>query len=102
MNINSLSIYSFEYKKIYVGFSGGADSTALLLLLHADVINSSHNNFHFEAVHFEHGLRGEESLRDAQWCKKFCEDRNIPFKIVSFNTLNIGSRLLSHQMKRLH
>lgn len=99
MNINSLSIYSFEYKKIYVGFSGGADSTALLLLLHADAINSSHNNFHFEAVHFEHGLRGEESLHDAQWCKKFCEDRNIPFKIVSFNTLKDSENLEAEARK---
>ena len=99
MNINSLSIYSFEYKKIYVGFSGGADSTALLLLLQADSINSSHNNFHFEAVHFEHGLRGEESLRDAQWCKNFCESRNIPFKIISFNNLTDSENLEAEARK---
>ena len=85
MNINSLSIYSYEFKKIYVGFSGGADSTALLLLLQAAATNSSQNTFKFEAVHFEHGLRGQESLDDAKWCQQFCEFRRIPFKIVPFN-----------------
>lgn len=85
MNINSLSVYSYEFEKIYVGFSGGADSTALLLLLQAASTNSSLSTFKFEAVHFEHGLRGEESLRDAEWCKKFCEDRKIPLSIVPFN-----------------
>ena len=85
MNINSLSIYSYEFDKIYVGFSGGADSTALLLLLQAAATNSSQNTFKFEAVHFEHGLRGEESLHDAQWCREFCETRKIPLKVVAFN-----------------
>lgn len=85
MNINSLSIYSYEFDKIYVGFSGGADSTALLLLLQAVATTSSQHTFKLEAVHFEHGLRGEESLCDAEWCRIFCETRKIPLKVVSLN-----------------
>lgn len=58
--------------KIYVGFSGGADSTALLLALqqcHANVI----------AVHFNHGIRGNEADEDEKWCQAFCEQRQINF-----------------------
>ena len=82
VNINSLSIYSFQYEKIIVGFSGGADSTALLLLLQAAAENSSVSSFKLEAVHFEHGLRGEESRNDAEWCLAFCDQRHIPVSIV--------------------
>lgn len=68
----------YRGKKLRVGFSGGADSTALLLLLlkwgwHPELL---------EAVHFEHGLRGCESTEDAIWCRDFCVKRNIPFTMV--------------------
>lgn len=67
---------------ILAGFSGGADSTALLLLLQKEV-----NQFGIilKAVHFEHGLRKNESLKDAEWCKKFCEVRGIEFNRISLN-----------------
>lgn len=95
MNINSLSIYSYEFEKIYVGFSGGADSTALLLLLQAAATNSSQNTFKYEAIHFEHGLRGEESKQDAEWCRKFCEERKIPLQVVNFNMNPDGDNIES-------
>lgn len=59
-------------RRVRVGFSGGADSTALLLLvrgLHADV----------EAVHLHHGLRGPAADGDALWCERFCAERDIRF-----------------------
>ncbi len=56
-----------------VGFSGGADSTALLLgMLQANVGD-------FTAVHFHHGLRGVEADADEAWCRTFCAARSIPF-----------------------
>lgn len=78
------------FKKIYVGFSGGADSTALLLLL---AESAECADFSLEAVHFEHGIRGSESLEDALWCRNFCENRNIPFRRIDLemgrNTANL-------------
>jgi len=85
LNINSLSLYPFRFKKIYVGFSGGADSTALLLLLKAAAENSAISSFKIQAVHFEHGIRGFESRENARWCEKFCSLYNIPFKMVSLD-----------------
>ena len=59
-------------QSIRVGFSGGADSTALLLLL-AETFPR------IEAVHLHHGLRGDAADADAAWCEAFCRRRGIPF-----------------------
>ena len=69
--------------KIYVGFSGGADSCALLLALQSV---APELNITLKAVHFEHGIRGAESLCDADWCTKFCLERQIEFQKISLNT----------------
>ncbi len=72
-------------KSLRVGFSGGADSTALLLLL----LKWGWLPEELHAVHFEHGLRGEASRNDAEWCRNFCRERHIPFTLVE---LNLGER----------
>ncbi|OGV57508.1 MAG: tRNA lysidine(34) synthetase TilS [Lentisphaerae bacterium GWF2_50_93] len=72
-------------KNIYSGFSGGPDSTALLILLNDE---SKRLGFHLKAVHFEHGLRGKEGVADAGWCRKFCEFRNIDFMGISLDVNN--------------
>jgi tRNA(Ile)-lysidine synthase len=64
-------------ERVCVGFSGGADSTALLFLF-AD--NAERLGVAVEAVHFEHGIRGDASLADAEWCRCFCS--------VSYPTLS--------------
>ena len=73
------------YDEIYVGFSGGSDSTALLLIF-AELAKS--HSLKLTAVHFEHGLRGEESLADAQWSRNFAKARNINYLEYSLNVLN--------------
>ncbi len=74
----------YRHRRLRIGFSGGADSTALLLLL---------LKWHFdasllEAVHFEHGLRGEVSCADAKWCEDFCKKLNVRFTLVELDLLN--------------
>ena len=62
-------------RKYWVGFSGGADSTALLLALHRtrDQLAAP-----FHAIHFHHGLNPEaDSWLD--FCRDFCRSRDIPF-----------------------
>ena len=71
-----------RFEKIYIGFSGGADSTALLLVMQKQ---AEKKNFSIEAVHFEHGIRGKASCEDAKWCRNFCELRNIPFKQIDLH-----------------
>lgn len=64
--------------RIVVGFSGGADSVCLLLML-AEL--REYVDFSYCAVHVEHGIRGEESLRDAAFTEEFCKNREIPFYV---------------------
>lgn len=65
--------------RILTGFSGGADSTALLQLLweYGQACGIS-----VCAVHVNHGIRGEEAVRDQRFCEAFCREREIPLKIV--------------------
>jgi tRNA(Ile)-lysidine synthase len=65
--------------RILVGFSGGADSTALLQFLWK---YSKEQSISILAVHVNHGIRGEEALRDQRFCEAFCRERNIPFQSV--------------------
>lgn len=56
--------------------SGGPDSMALL-----DCLRSLAPLFSCSVVcvHFEHGIRGQESLDDAEFVSSWCEEHNIPF-----------------------
>ena len=62
-----------------VALSGGADSVALLLCL-------KELGYRVEAVHCNFNLRGEESLRDEQFCENLCQRENIPLHKVHFDT----------------
>ncbi len=57
---------------VIVGLSGGADSCALLLSLHKLGCNVT-------ALHVNHGIRGEEALRDEDFARSLCASLSIPF-----------------------
>lgn len=58
--------------------SGGADSMCLLHLLWS---GREQRGISVAAAHFEHGLRGEESLRDAAFVEDWCRERGIPLRL---------------------
>ncbi len=66
--------------RVCVGFSGGADSTALLYFLWK---LGQARGFETRALHVNHGIRGEEALRDQKFCENFCQEHAIVFKAVS-------------------
>lgn len=66
-------------KKLYCSFSGGSDSLALLHLLY---FWREKVPFFLSAIHFEHGFRGGDSIRDAEFCRKKCEEMQIPFSCI--------------------
>lgn len=58
-------------KSVLVGFSGGADSTLLLTLL------AKESGIRVAAAHLNHGIRGEEALRDENFCIDYCKKLGI-------------------------
>lgn len=56
--------------------SGGADSMCLLSILNEYAHSGA---IRLAAAHFDHGLRGEESDRDAEFVRLFCSEYDIPF-----------------------
>ena len=65
--------------RVTVALSGGADSTALLLAL-AEL--SRDKGFTVSAFHVNHCIRGEESDRDEQFCRRVCLDMGVAFESV--------------------
>ena len=56
--------------------SGGPDSLALVDLMQG---LQEELKFDLQVAHLDHGLRGEEALRDAAFVRDFCAERRLPF-----------------------
>ena len=63
---------------VITGVSGGADSVCPLLVLQKLAAELS---ISIEAVHINHGIR-TEAAGDAEFVRRLCEDRGIPFHLV--------------------
>ncbi len=63
---------------VLIGLSGGADSVALTRLM---LLGRDRGQVRPEAVHVNHGLRGEESDRDEQFVRNICREWEIPLHV---------------------
>lgn len=68
-----------QNSKILVALSGGADSVALLRILHS-------LGYKCEAAHCNFHLRGKESDRDEMFVRQLCQQYHIPLHIIDFDT----------------
>ena len=64
---------------VFVGLSGGADSTALLLIL-------KELGYRLHAMHCNFHLRGEESDRDQTFVEELCRQQDVPLSVHHFQT----------------
>ncbi len=65
---------------VVAGISGGADSVCLLAML---TESRARLDFSLTAVHVEHGIRGQESLRDASFVENLCREWQVDCRICS-------------------
>lgn len=70
---------------IVVAVSGGADSMALLHFLYT-------HNYALTVVHVNHGIRGEEARRDADFVRAVCEKWKIPFVLHAVNVPELAEK----------
>lgn len=75
--------------RLIAGVSGGADSVCLLLLLKE---LSREMEFSLTAVHVEHGIRGEESRRDADFTLDLCRQYDIPCELFEVHAEEYAER----------
>ena len=79
-----MDLKKFSGKKICVAISGGQDSVALLHYLKTQ---EKACGYSLSAVHCEHGIRGKESLLDAEFVQEFCRRLGVPCVVKSENCI---------------
>lgn len=75
---------------VLVGCSGGADS---MLLLNYFLSVKQKMGLKLIVAHVEHGIRGKESLDDAEFVKDFCLDNGIEFHLLSIDAVKESKKL---------
>lgn len=70
---------------VVAGVSGGADS---MLLLHYLIQKRDELNLKLLVANVEHGIRGNESIRDSEFVKSFCKKNNVDFVCKSINAVD--------------
>ena len=80
-----------------VGFSGGADSTALL---HAMCSIRDHLRAPVSAIHVNHGLHGDAPQWQAR-CKNFCDQLEVDLTSVDINPTGDSGKGLEAEARQL-
>lgn len=75
--------------RVVVGVSGGADSVCLLYILS---LYRSEVSFELQAVHVEHGIRGDESLADAAYTQELCRRLEVPCTVCPVPIVQIAEK----------
>ena len=94
----------FDDQTIVAAISGGADSTALLLVLE-DLRNRKKLNLRIIIAHYNHNLRGADSEQDARFVQALTERYDFEFakgigKIAAPGNLEQNARIERYQFLR--
>ncbi len=73
MKIN-LAEFINKNETVAVALSGGSDSMALLHYMHK---NAKDYGFNVIAINVEHGIRGEQSKKDTEFVKNYCDNLGV-------------------------
>ncbi len=84
-NLPSEVNFSAE-SNVVVAFSGGPDSTALLLAMR---LVSQEVGFKLRACHINHKLRGQQSEEDEQFCRQLCTSLSLPLDVYQASDPNL-------------
>lgn len=79
--INTYSMFK-DCSKVTAALSGGADSVCLLRILQEIC---PQYGAELDAVHVNHCIRGKESDRDEEFCRRLCGELGIDFKSARYD-----------------
>lgn len=75
--------------RVLIGVSGGADSIALLEFF---VSVKEKYDLDICVAHIEHGIRGEDSVNDAEFVKNYCKKLGINFYLKTIDAPNLAKK----------
>lgn len=78
-----------DCSNIVLGLSGGADSVCLLKVL-KQIIDERGLGITITCIHVNHGIRGEEALRDQEFSRKLCEKLGVRFIVVNEDVVKLA------------
>ncbi len=86
-----------QKERVIIAVSGGADSTALLLLL--DEYSKKFFPLEFAVASIDHGLR-LESAKEVEWVRKLSEGLNLPFFTTQLHLLKDNNLIAIEERAR--
>lgn len=75
--------------RVLIGVSGGADSIALLEFF---VSVKEKYDLDICVAHIEHGIRGEDSVSDAEFVKNYCKKLGVKFYLKTIDAPNLAKK----------
>ncbi|MDY2788306.1 MAG: ATP-binding protein, partial [Atopobium sp.] len=88
-----------EHAPVVLMVSGGADSTALLVLAATSTLDIADGRGlariakeRLHVLHVNHGLRGEEADQDEAFVSQLCEQFGIPCEIVRAHVADLAAQ----------
>lgn len=79
-----------DVKSLAIGVSGGADSMCLL-----EILSKLKDEYDIllKVVHLNHGIRGEEALRDQNTVEEFCKKLGIECLVFSYDIPSLSKEM---------
>lgn len=85
--VQKVNSYVNNGDDIVVAVSGGVDSMVLLYCL---IVAKKYKNFNLSAITIEHGIRGKESIDDANFVLDYCRKNNVDCTLVKADVLSVS------------
>ena len=74
--------------RVLIGVSGGADSIALLEFF----VSVKEYDLDICVAHIEHGIRGEDSVNDAEFVENYCKKLGVNFYLKTIDAPNLAKK----------
>jgi len=97
-DLENISKKLVSFNKIWIGYSGGLDSTVLLYLL-TQVKEKFLPKLALHSLHINHGIQKESGMWKSH-CVNVCENLNVPIDVIDLNIKKEKGESLENQARQ--